>query len=552
MKAKDVLKQLYLLIHVNVPLWILSVIGATITSLPWFLSLFSISLITKYSLDYAVENKAILTIGILIVLFNIFLRIPTILGYALNSWASEKLSGLIQKQLMNHWIYRDLSADTPYKTSDIMTRLTNDCCDCLSEFYFQGFGLKIIEPILTGSMAMIVLFMIDVRFLLICLSVGILSTIITLFFTKKITVLQHKKQTFNTELTNIFSDSMHNMVSIKTRNLDKFVQDKFTLRNREIRKVSTHIEYIESFTSSISLIADLLILIICFFVGLQLPNFEFSSIIVILQMQFFVNNLLSNIGYMWNYLVKIAVSSQRIFDLLEDLTQTKQESSQNMPSSISTLCIKDLCFSYEDKKVLRHLSLIAKKGEIIAIAGDSGSGKTTLFNIMQGFLKNYTGMIELDEINMRLYQSKNLMQIVKSFPQEAVLFHTSIKENIQISNASPISDQQIEKLCEEMNLTSFIESFPDGLHTVINENASNLSGGEKQKIALLRLYFLKAPIILLDEPTSALDLKSEELFCNLLSKIKHDKIILINTHRSKIFEIATRVYTLDNGVLKII
>lgn len=550
MKTKTVLHQVHRLTQVSPSLWLLSVLGAIITSILWFLTLLATSLMMKYGIEAATEGGELYGLGALIITVIILLRLPVILGYALNSWASEKLSGRIQNDVIRSWIYRDLTKESNYSSGDIMTRVLNDCCDHLSEFYFQGFGLKVLEPLLTGGMAIIVLHWIDVRFLMIAVLGGLTSTLLTLRFTKKLSALQLRHQELNSTLNSSFVNHMRNMEVIKTLDMKAQAKQEFLQYAKEIKDTAIQIEQIEAFSTCIALTVDLLVLMACFLAGSQLSGFSFSTIAVIIQMQFFINNLLSNLGSMWNYLVKTSISAERVFSIIDELKQLNiAHESASSPVDVSTLRIQDISFSYEDTPVLKKVSLRAHKGELIAICGESGSGKTTLFQLLQGLRKNYEGSITLNGIDHAKFSSQELFSIIKLFEQQPALFHASIQENVQLACDHELTDNELKSCSIKLHLQEFLKNLPLEFSTIVEENSSNFSGGEQQKIALMRLFFLQAPVILLDEPTSAMDVESERIFCEFLKEYKKDKIILISTHRTKLLETADHIYTLDEGYL---
>lgn len=542
----SVINQIMKLLKVDLRLLFLSTFGVLASSLAWFLSILLSSILIKASIDYASQNEnSILTFTIIIVISIILLRFPLIIGTAVNSWASEKLSTILQSSIVKKWIGRDLSKESHYDTGEIMTILLNDCADKISVFYYQGLGLKIIEPIITGIAALVVVGMINKSFILISLIFGIFSILLSLTLSRKIEKYHRIERNANSLLSNSFTDYMRNMISIKTLNLKTERAESYMIYNKMVMESAYKIEKYEAVLNNLVLLMNLSVVIVCFIVGVKLRGFEFTNIVVILQMQFFINNMLSNIGNMWNYLLKTSISSERIFEIIEDIKQMDNKE-ELVLDKVQSLFIDHLSYSYGDNLVLNSISMNIKMGNLIVIFGESGEGKSTLFNILQGFLQDYSGKVFINNIEFEKISIKEIFRNVKLFEQDPVLFNVSVRENIQINNKRKTSDINLKSYAEKVGLSS-LNQYKAGFNTIINEDSKNISGGEKQKIALMRLFMIESPIVLLDEPTAAMDVKSETIICETLSELKDDKIILVNTHRAKVLEIADCIYVLHNG-----
>jgi subfamily B ATP-binding cassette protein MsbA len=548
-KKYNTLVQMKRLFTVNFPIWIISILGALITSIPWFLSILVTATVQKVSIDFIVQKQNIFQYTIHIVVIVVLLRIPTILGYAVNSWASEKLSSTLQKKIVKHWIFRDMSVETKYNSGDIMTRLIDDCSDNISEFYFQGFGLRIVEPIITGVLALVTLFIIDYRFLISSIIFGTISTIISLIFTKRVEELQTMHQNNNSFATESFTENIRNILTVKTLNIKSERMDIFNNLNKESSLLGFKVELIDVLTKNISLIMELINVIICFYLGSFITGFNFSNIIIVLQMQMFVNNMLSNFGTMWNYLVKTSISSKRIFDIIDEVEQVMdflKGDIEDIKERKYMLEIKSLSFFYDDRLILDKISLSAETGEIIIILGETGSGKSTLLDIISGFKNGYDGSIKINGKEISSLSNNQRFELIRLFEQDNSLFNVSIKENIQIASNSSLEEFKLIEYSKKVGM-SMIDKLPLKYDTKVGESAANFSGGEKQRISLMRLFATKSPILLLDEPTSSLDKLSEELICQSLIELKSNKILIINSHRTKLLEIADRIYILKDG-----
>lgn len=202
--------------------------------------------------------------------------------------------------------------------------------------------------------------------------------------------------------------------------------------------------------------------------------------------------------------------------------------------------IENLSFGYEGRKILENISLTIQKGECIAIIGENGSGKSTLLQILLKLYLPDGGDLFLngqkaDKLNLKEYRS--LFAVVTQSPY---LFQETIRENIDPFRN--YTDKEIMEVMHWMKMDALLEHFPQGLDTVIGVEGTNLSGGERQKIALLRAVLRKAPILIFDESTSNFDQESEEwLFAEGLEQLR-DRMIIFVTHRMEYLGFFDRVY----------
>ena len=540
------LHQIKRLITVNKPIWVISVMGAIITGIPFFLSRYQVSFVQKISIDYAMAGDNVLKFGLIILLAIISFRIPNVIGFGVNSWASEKLSNIIQMDLVKKWIYRNLDEDSKYTSGDIMTRLTSDSND-LSHFYFQGFGLTIVEPILLGIMSMIVIYRIDSKFLIASVLVGGISSGISLLFTNKIKTAQNIRQEYSGRFTDVFSENLRNILTVKTMNLKSSRTEKFDYYSGKEIDMWKKTQSYEILLKNLSLLTELINLLVSFIIGFYIVGFNFTNILIIVQMQVFVNNMLSNFGNMWNFLATISVYTSRIFDVIDYYEDSSASSESDVElENKYNIDISDIHYSYGNNKVLNGVDMSLETGKITVILGETGSGKSTLFDIISGFKSDYSGNYNINGMDFRKYSRADKYELIKLFEQTPALFNVSVRDNVQIASENALGDDVLSLYADRVGMDK-IKDLSEGFETEIGELGTSFSGGEKQRIALMRLFPIKAPVILLDEPTSSLDSLNEELVCKAILEEKADKIILIISHRMKLLEIADEIYILKDG-----
>lgn len=231
-----------------------------------------------------------------------------------------------------------------------------------------------------------------------------------------------------------------------------------------------------------------------------------------------------------------------LLDLKEDM-QLRQ--GKDFTALRDGIRVEELSFSYENKEVLKSVSLTIKKGEKTAFVGESGSGKSTLAKILMGLLKYKEGNVFFDKEPLKNISLESLYEKAAYLSQETPVFDGTIKENLVFDNE--VSESDIKVCFENTRLHSMVAALDDGLETRIGEKGTCLSGGEKQRLALARLWFDDSDIVVLDEATSALDNMTESIVMkNVLEKKNHATMIAV-AHRLSSVRDFDKIYVFRNG-----
>ena len=275
---------------------------------------------------------------------------------------------------------------------------------------------------------------------------------------------------------------------------------------------------------------QLLVLILLFYrAGQRLGNIQiyYQQIVTAFPFFWFISNIITR------------ADKER-----EDLNSGKLAS---MNESIS---FNEVSFSYGSKTVLDKISFKIYAGEFITIIGPSGGGKTTLSDMLVGFNEPDSGTIKMDGKNIDGFSKSSVRGIIGYVPQETILFHDTIKQNITFGDIT-VDDKKIKRALERAGLIDFVEQLPEGLDYVIGEHGGRLSGGQKQRIGLCRALLHNPKILLLDEPTSALDMESEKNILKTLSDIHGTVTIIAISHQQKFVKASDRQLLLKNGKIEV-
>lgn len=254
-----------------------------------------------------------------------------------------------------------------------------------------------------------------------------------------------------------------------------------------------------------------------------------------------INNLFYRFAYRYADMIRYQTALQNTQEL-ELQEQKRQES--HIVKGWKKLEYKNVEFSYGKNKHNLHVSLSIRNGEKIAFIGESGSGKTTTAKLLRGMYTPEKGKLLIDQKEMTIEQISASIVLI---PQDAELYKATIKENISFDARTPEKD--LIPFTNLAQVTKVIQQLPKGFESIVKEKGVNLSGGEKQRIALARgLYAARiSPIILLDEPTSSLDPKNEfEVFTHIFHYFENRTIVCV-VHRMHLLALFDKIYVFDEG-----
>ena len=227
---------------------------------------------------------------------------------------------------------------------------------------------------------------------------------------------------------------------------------------------------------------------------------------------------------------KLDKASYKRFEEFLDLKEDNQlRNGDAIHTDIGEISIKNLSFQYEERKIIDDLSLFIKRGQKIAFVGESGSGNSTVIKILLGLLKYNQGEICLGDMELSGICLNNLYDRVSYISQDVPVFDGTIKENLVFEKN--VAEEQMLDALKEVQLSHLVENLAEGLDTEIGEKGTCLSGGEKQRLALARLWFEDSELVILDEATSAMDnLTEENVMKSVMLKMK-DKTVIAIAHR---------------------
>lgn len=239
-------------------------------------------------------------------------------------------------------------------------------------------------------------------------------------------------------------------------------------------------------------------------------------------------------------------AADRVFSILDLPDEIGIDDGEQVPSLRGHVKFTDVTFSYGDRPTLKGVSLEAKPGETIALAGSSGAGKSTILYLLTRFYEYDGGSVQLDGHELNNLSKNSLRKSLGYVTQEAFLFNGTIRENLKIAK-SDATDEEIWEALRSANAEGFIKRQPEGLDTEVGERGVRLSGGEKQRISIARVLLKNPAILLLDEATASVDNETERLIQEALDRLMKGRTAFVIAHRLSTIRNADRIYVMDQG-----
>jgi ATP-binding cassette subfamily B protein len=251
-----------------------------------------------------------------------------------------------------------------------------------------------------------------------------------------------------------------------------------------------------------------------------------------------------------NLLQSAVASAERVFELLDEPEEIRDPVAPKVLSDTrGAVAFEDVSFRYEpDKPLIDNLDLVADSGQMIAIVGPTGAGKTTLVNLLMRFYEIDGGRITVDGIDTRELTRDDLRRTFGMVLQDTWLFHGTIRENIAYGREGA-TQAEIDAAAEAAHVDHFVRTLPDGYDTVIDDDATNLSAGERQLLTIARAFLADPSILILDEATSSVDTRTEVLIQKAMARLMTDRTSFVIAHRLSTIRDADTILVMNRGAI---
>jgi len=283
--------------------------------------------------------------------------------------------------------------------------------------------------------------------------------------------------------------------------------------------------------------------------GIELGTLTIATAFLVLTYTMTVIRHLWNFnGVLRNY-NRLMGDAHDMVEILNQEQEVMDTSTALLEPSKGKIEFRDVSFTHDDGEgvqVFNSLNLTMEAGEKVGVVGHSGSGKTTFTRLLLRFSDIDSGEIYIDGQNIAKVSQASLRKAISYVPQEPLLFHRSLEENIAYGKADATHSEVIAA-AKNAHATEFIKTLPDSFATIVGERGVKLSGGQRQRVAIARAILKDAPILVLDEATSALDSESEKLIQDSLGELMKDRTSIVIAHRLSTIAKLDRIIVLEDG-----
>ncbi len=257
---------------------------------------------------------------------------------------------------------------------------------------------------------------------------------------------------------------------------------------------------------------------------------------------------LTQIASMVNLLQSGVASAERVFNLLDEREEIPQDVDAQFPDPLlGRVVFEDVTFSYKaDEPLIEHLDLTAEPGQTIAIVGPTGAGKTTLTNLILRFYDIQSGAITLDGVDIRAMDRSRLRESFGVVLQDTWLFKGTIRDNIAYG-AHRASEERIQQAAEAAYVDHFVRTLPDGYDTLIDDEGTNVSAGQRQLLTIARAFLADPAILVLDEATSSVDTRTEALVQQAMEQLRSGRTSFVIAHRLSTIRDADHIVVMEDG-----
>jgi ATP-binding cassette subfamily B protein len=432
---------------------------------------------------------------------------------------------------------------------ELLSRVTNDI-DNISQTLQQTLS-QLLTSLLTVIGVTVMMFVVSPLLAVIALITIPLTLLVTTLIAKrsqKLFVAQWRNTgELNGQIEEAFTG--HSLVKVFGRHRE--VEERFRQKNQEMYQASFGAQFISGLIMpSMMFVGNLMYVAIAVVGGLQVASgaMQLGDVTAFIQYSRQFTQPLTQLGSMANLLQSGVASAERVFELLDaDEQSADPVGPENPEGTRGRLAFEHVSFRYEpDKPLIEDLSLVAEPGQTVAIVGPTGAGKTTLVNLMMRFYDLDSGRITLDGVDIASMTRHDLRERMGMVLQDTWLFKGTIRENIAYGRPDA-TDEQIVDAAKATYVDRFVRSLPDGYDTVLDDEGSNVSAGEKQLLTIARAFLSRPSVLILDEATSSVDTRTELLVQKAMSALRADRTSFVIAHRLSTIRDADLILVMEAG-----
>ncbi|PWC21297.1 multidrug ABC transporter permease/ATP-binding protein [Brenneria roseae subsp. roseae] len=457
--------------------------------------------------------------------------------------------GVVQQlrtDVMDAALRQPLSTFDTQPVGQLISRVTNDT-EVVKDLYVMVVSTVLRSAALIGAM-LVAMFSLDWRMALVALTIFPAVIAVMAIYQRYSTPIVRRVRSYLADINDGFNEIINGMGVIQQFRQQARFGEKLGAASREHYLARMQTLRLDGF-----LLRPLLSLFSAMVLCGLLLQFGFSSVgsVGVGVLYAFINYLgrlnepLIELTTQQSMLQQAVVAGERIFELMDGLKQRYGDDERELVSG--SVEIDNVSFSYgaDQKSVLQHISLTIPERGFVALVGHTGSGKSTLANLLMGYYSPNEGEIRLDGRPLQTLSHRVLRQNVAMVQQDPVVLAESMYTNVTLGR--DISEDEVWRVLDIVQLSELVRSFPEGLHTRVGEQGNNLSTGQKQLLAIARVLVQTPKILILDEATANIDSGTEQAVQKALNVIREQTTLIVIAHRLSTIVEADTIMVLHHG-----
>jgi ATP-binding cassette subfamily B protein len=489
----------------------------------------------------------------LIIIYTITQIYGQIIGWRLNLFFAWTMETAAQRDLYQR-IFSSLTEQSlAFHSNRFGGALVSQTTKMIGAFerFWDTIIFQVIPSLASVVAATIILSFVFWQYAVFLLVLSILFAL-TVFFGSKFLAVRNKEEAQASTATNAYvADAVTNIMTIKSHGLESEELDALTekadsWRQKSLATMRGFLAVSSGYSFLITVI-NVVALVGAIWASEQ-HIISIGAVYLSITYTFTVGRQLWEMnGIMRNY-NRIMGDAHDMTEILELKPTVEDKSTTELSVNKGGIDFASVSFAHDgsDEHLFDKFDLRVAPGERVGLVGHSGSGKTTLTRLLLRFSDIEGGEIRIDGQNIAEITQNSLRKSIAYVPQEPMLFHRSLRDNIAYGRPGA-TDKQIRKAAEQANALEFIEKLPEKFETLVGERGVKLSGGQRQRIAIARAILKDAPILVLDEATSALDSESEKLIQDALEKLMKNRTSIVIAHRLSTISKLDRIIVLEDG-----
>ena len=498
-------------------------------------------------------NSALLSLGItptvgsllLVILIGVFLRSLLILiadrkvGYTVANVATDLRLSLLQSLLSTRWGYF-----LDQKVGSMANAAGTEVLRAGSTYLHAATAIAMmVQAIAYFIVALLVSWEITLIFMTAA------SLVIYLLFSmvRKAKRAGTKQTVLLQSLLVRLSDSLQSLKSFKAMGRQNLADKLLSSDTMKLNKAKRKQVLSKALLRGIQEPMMTLLVVVGLYLMLVPLNMDLPEVMVLI---FLMSRMLAQSGKVQRKYQEMVMCESAYWSLQEKISKAQQNQEHPGGNISATLeqgiSINNVDFGYNEKMILKNVSLEIPSRTFTSIIGPSGAGKTTLIDLITGFFQPVHGQVLVDGTPLPKIKLQSWRRMIGYVPQDTILLHDTVFINVTLGEPS-LSLEDAEYALKAAGVWDFVSSMPEGIHTTVGERGTKLSGGQRQRIAIARALAHRPQLLILDEATSALDPETESAICQTLDELRGTLTMLAISHQTALVEVADRVFKISDG-----